>query len=145
MNAEEVLSLAETGRADGGGDSEATVWMEDKLASAAAELFGRHGQCLPWIAVTNGGLPCYLFSREFLEDDGTLSSFWRCALFTLLIGVPGGQASLVTFVKLLPREVIQLLIYVHAFSSCLSCRLFVYCTIFSEISDRSIRYKLRTI
>ncbi|CAM9912307.1 unnamed protein product [Ascophyllum nodosum] len=77
VNAEEVLSLAETGRADGGGDSEATVWMEDKLASAAAELFGRHGQCLPWIAVTNGGLPCYLFSREFLEDDGTLSSFWR--------------------------------------------------------------------
>lgn len=51
--------------------------MEDKLAAAAAELFVRHGDRLPWIAVTNGGLPSYLFSREFLAESGSLSSFWR--------------------------------------------------------------------
>lgn len=51
--------------------------MEDKLAAAAAELFVRHGDHLPWIAVTNGGLPSYLFSREFLAESGSLSSFWR--------------------------------------------------------------------
>lgn len=54
-----------------------SVWMEDKLAAAAAELFVRHGNSLPWIAVTNGGLPSYLFSRDFLAESGSLSSFWR--------------------------------------------------------------------
>lgn len=79
VNAEEMLSLAESGRESGaeGGDASATVWMEDKLAAAASELFLRHGKCLPWIAVTNGGLPAYLFGREFLDDNGILSSFWR--------------------------------------------------------------------
>ncbi|CAM9387524.1 unnamed protein product [Ectocarpus sp. 6 AP-2014] len=80
VNAEEVVSLAESGR-EGDGEGEAgggvSVWMEDKLAMAAAELFVRHEGRLPWIAVTNGGLPSYLFSREFLEEDGSLSSFWR--------------------------------------------------------------------
>lgn len=79
MNAEELVSLAESGREggeveDGGGVS---VWMEDKLAMAAEELFVRHGDRLPWIAVTNGGLPSYLFSREFLRESGSLASLWR--------------------------------------------------------------------
>ncbi|CAM9745786.1 unnamed protein product, partial [Ectocarpus fasciculatus] len=80
VNAEEVVSLAESGRGadgDGEGGGGVSVWMEDKLAMAAAELFVRHEGCLPWIAVTNGGLPSYLFSREFLGEDGSLSSFWR--------------------------------------------------------------------
>eukprot|EP00903_Cladosiphon_okamuranus_P014750 g13667.t2 len=80
VNAEEVVSLAERGREGGEGEEGAavSVWMEDKLAAAAAELFVRHGDGLPWIAVTNGGLPSYLFSREFLaEESGSLSSFWR--------------------------------------------------------------------
>lgn len=79
VNAEEMLSLAESGRGNEaeGADASATVWMEDKLAAAASELFLRHGECLPWIAVTNGGLPAYLFGRELLDDDGALSSFWR--------------------------------------------------------------------
>ncbi|CAM9575899.1 unnamed protein product [Pylaiella littoralis] len=79
VNAEELVSLAESGREggeveDGGGVS---VWMEDKLAMAAEELFVRHGDRLPWIAVTNGGLPSYLFSREFLRESGSLASLWR--------------------------------------------------------------------
>lgn len=78
VNAEEVVLLAESGRKDGEAASDAvSVWMEDKLNLAAAELFARHGGNLPWIAVTNGGLPSYLFSREFLQEDGSLSSFWR--------------------------------------------------------------------
>ncbi|CAN0207312.1 unnamed protein product [Scytosiphon promiscuus] len=79
VNAEEVVSLAERGRKDGHGEEGGgvSVWMEDKLAMAAAELFVRHGERLPWIAVTNGGLASYLFSREFLGESGSLSSFWR--------------------------------------------------------------------
>ena len=72
------MSLAESGREGAGSDGGVSVWMEDKLANAAVELFERHGDDLPWIAVTNGRLPAYLFSREFLEKDSTLSSFWRC-------------------------------------------------------------------
>ena len=79
MNAEEAVSLAESGREKGGAEADGvSVWMEDKLARAAAELFERHGDHLPWIAVTNGRLPAYLFSREFLEEDSSLNSFWRC-------------------------------------------------------------------
>lgn len=79
VNAEEVISLAERGREGGEGEAGGgvSVWMEDKLAAAAAELFVRHGDRLPWIAVTNGGLPSYLFSREFLLEGGSLGSFWR--------------------------------------------------------------------
>lgn len=79
VNAEEVVSLAESGRKKGEGEEGGgvSVWMEDKLAMAAEELFVRHGERLPWIAVTNGGLPSYLFSREFLRENGSLASFWR--------------------------------------------------------------------
>lgn len=69
--------LAEAGRGEGEEGPAVSVWMEDKLRDAAAELFHRHGERLPWIAATNGALPAYVFSREFLGEDGTLSSFWR--------------------------------------------------------------------
>lgn len=81
VNAEEVVSLAESGRGEASADGGVSVWMEDKLGLAAAELFERHGERLPWIAVTNGGLPAYLFSREFLGGDGKMGSFWRWVLF----------------------------------------------------------------
>lgn len=92
VNAEEVVSLAESGRDDGEGEGGGgvSVWMEDKLAMAAAELFVRHEGRLPWIAVTNGGLPSYVFSREFLGEDGSLSSFWRY-FFLLPHGLPKGR------------------------------------------------------
>lgn len=77
VNAEEVVSLAESGREGESADGGVSVWMEDKLGLAAAELFRRHGERLPWIAVTNSGLPAYLYSRHFLGEDGKLSSFWR--------------------------------------------------------------------
>lgn len=95
MNAEEVVSLAERGREGGEGKAggAVSVWMEDKLAAAAAELFARHGDRLPWIAVTNGGLPSYLFSREFLVESGVLSSFWRYCLrvHNPFLFCPGGS------------------------------------------------------
>lgn len=85
------MLLAESGREEGGDtDGGVSVWMEDKLGLAAAELFRRHGTCLPWIAVTNGGLPAYLFSREFLGEDGVMSSFWRCDVS--VFGAGGGEA-----------------------------------------------------
>lgn len=101
VNAEEAVSLAESGREGAGAESEGmSVWMEDKLARAAVELFERHGDHLPWIAVTNGGLPAYLFSREFLEKDSSLSSFWRwgrCAWCTLARVIWKGRRGAFTF------------------------------------------------
>lgn len=88
MNAEEIVTLSERGREEGAAaDDMVSVWMEDKLGVAAAELFRRHGERLPWIAVTNGGLPAYIFSQELLGDDGAFSSFWRCDVSSFVVVV----------------------------------------------------------
>ncbi|CAM9310783.1 unnamed protein product, partial [Phaeothamnion confervicola] len=64
VNAEELeLLAAETdGEGDHDGDVNASVWLEERLAAAAARLF-RCYETLPWIGVTNGALPAYLFRR----------------------------------------------------------------------------------